>query len=85
MWVDVVEGSQVYIGGSRSVSSLWYDDFGESHEERDVWLIPVPGNPTVLRIPDFPNVIRAPRIPQESDTPRLLKLRVMPGRILMRL
>ena len=49
-----------------------------------VWLSPVPGRPTVVRMPVFPTVTFAPRGPADALTPVLPTLSVMPGRILMR-
>ena len=49
-----------------------------------VWLIPVPGTPTVVRTWPCPTVTRAPVVPTDVLTPLRLRLMVTPGNSLMR-
>lgn len=49
-----------------------------------LWLIPVPGRPTVVRVPFLPKVIFAPCGPTDVLTPVLPTLTVTPGRIFTR-
>jgi hypothetical protein len=50
---------------------------------RCVKLMPLPGNPTVVRVPVLPNVTCAPRTPMDVEIPRLPTFRRIPGRILI--